>query len=383
MSEASSPVVPPPATPPPRAPARAMRRRQALWNEYKRTWYFFRRNTLALIGLGIILLFVGIAIYAYTLPIPWNGLVQYCATSDNTVTCAHEVCTYTPPQTPPGPNCYATPTGYAAFIAPTVSVHGLGPLPFGSLTVSGGSIPYFYNIYNGLLRGTDWSLFISVSIVLGGALIGLLLGAVAGYLGGWGDEVIMRITDIFLSIPFILWVIIVVSVVSTVIGSSVSVSYLGIYLLIIALMAIWWPTYTRIIRAQVLIVREQKFVEAARASGAKNGRIILHHIIPNSMYPMLVQMSLDVGTIPLLIGALIFLGFKLFPSQYFPEWGDMSANAVNTTLVQTMFTSCSVGLCAIPWWQILFPGLAIFLFALSVNLFSDGLRDALDPRMRR
>ncbi len=356
-----------------------------MWNEYKRTWYFFRRNTLAMVGLGIILAFVIVAVYAIATPVPWNALTLYCGTSGGTVSCANEVCTYTPPAAPPGPNCYATPNGFPAFVAPTISLStlSLGPLPFGSLSTTDGGTPYFYNIFDGLLRGTDWSLFISLSVVAGGALIGLLLGAVSGYMGGLVDETIMRLTDIFLSIPFILWVIIVVAVVSTDLGSVISASYLSIYILIVALMAVWWPTYTRIVRGQVLVVREQKYVEAARASGAKRGRIILRHIVPNSVYPVFVQMSLDVGTIPLLIGTLIFLGFKLFPTVYFPEWGDMAANAVNPFLITGIFDDCVIGLCTIPWWQLFFPGIVIFLFAISVNLFSDGVRDALDPRMRR
>jgi len=144
----------------------------------------------------------------------------------------------------------------------------------------------------------------------------------------------------------------------------------------------WWPFYARLVRGQVLIVREQKYVEAARASGASSGRIVTRHIIPNSMYPVLVSVSLDVGTIPLLTGAIIFIGIQIYPSIYFPEWGSITAVAA-LNVIGLFLGQCETGPCILPWWQLFFPGLAVFLFAISVNFLSDGLRDALDPRLRR
>jgi peptide/nickel transport system permease protein len=369
----------------------------------KRTWYFFRRNTLALIGLGILLAIVFVAIYAIFTPVPWNTMTVYCGTGFSPtnlpgpgnanglctgVTGEPIVCTYNGIASP-GPGCYATPVGYQGFVAPTLSLTSFnaGPLPFGSLTTSGGAFASFFNMYQGLLRGADWTLFISVSIVAAGAAIGLLLGAIAGFAGGWVDEAIMRLVDIFLSIPQILFVIIVVAVISTDLTSaSFNVSFIRVYLLIIAFVVVWWPFYTRIVRGQVLVVREQRFVEAAKASGAKKRRIIMRHIIPNSVYPVFVQMSLDVGTIPLILGALVYLGFQIFPSVTagsFPEWGSISATAIDPTVLGTILFSCEGGTCIIPWWQLFFPGLALFTFSISVNLFSDGIRDALDPRLRR
>ena len=144
----------------------------------------------------------------------------------------------------------------------------------------------------------------------------------------------------------------------------------------------WWPIYTRIVRSQVIVAREQKFVEAARASGARSGRIIGKHIIPNSLFPVFVQMSLDVGTIPLLIGTIVFLGFHLFPTPYFPEWGTLSALGVQS--VESIFVQCQgSSTCTFPWWQVVFPSGMLFLFAISVNFLGDGLRDSLDPRLRR
>ncbi len=374
------------------------RRRAARIAQAKRTWYFLRRNTLALIGLGVILIMIGVAIWALFIPIPWYDMTRYCGTNQSsgepssclTSTTIPTICTYPAGQPIPHPGCYQTPDGYPSVIAPTVSLTSLsgGPLPLGSLTI----VPeeqYFFNPYQGLLRGSDWSLTIALSIVSGGALIGLLLGAISGFFGGAVDEGLMRLVDIFLSIPQILFVIVVVSVITI---STPSLFGLGptntrIFLLIVGFLITWWPFYARIVRGQVLVVREQKYVEAARASGASRGRIILRHIVPNSVYPVFIQMSLDVGTIPLLLGALVYLGFSnIFPSPQFPEWGAIAANSVAGTsglLVDFLATCQLQSGCIIPWWQILIPGLVLFAFAISVNFLSDGIRDALDPRLRR
>jgi peptide/nickel transport system permease protein len=180
--------------------------------------------------------------------------------------------------------------------------------------------------------------------------------------------------------------IITVLVLSAVFGGSIPSSYGRIAILMGAFIITWWPIYTRIVRGQVLVTREQKYVEASKASGARSGRILARHIIPNSLYPIFVQMSLDVGAIPLLLGALVFLGFHIFPSPYFPEWGAMSALAVTQlpSLMDACFFDIAINVaCSFPWWQLLYPGLIIFMFAISVNFLSDGLRDALDPRLRR
>lgn len=486
----------------PDSPPSSGKRRNPRLDQYKRTWYFLRRNTLALIGLGVILFFIAVAIFATTQPIPYYALTKYCATNQtnpNTYTSftpaipialatnglangtysfqvsavkgltatpasgsfqvsgaprvvtinftvtpittlpsgpsgltsalAHSdagppyysvtfienglpgsvlglqgwsvttndttapgciagfpaVCTYPSGSSPPGPNCYQTPQASPSVIGPTLTARPLsiGPLPLGALTLSAGS-PYFFNTAEGLLRGSDWSLLISFSIVVLGALIGLLLGAISGFFGGVVDETLMRLVDIFLSIPQILFVIVVVAVVSTsfqTIG-GLDVPDTKIFLLIIAFLVTWWPFYARVVRGQVLVVREQKYVEAARASGSGKGRIVLKHIVPNSVYPVFIQMSLDVGTIPLFLGSLVFLGFLIFPSLDFPEWGSIAALSVND--LQGFLVTCQVaGGCVIPWWQIAFPGLVLFMFAISVNFLSDGLRDALDPRLRR
>ncbi|MCI4318399.1 MAG: ABC transporter permease [Thermoplasmata archaeon] len=350
--------------------------------QFKRTWYFLSRNTLALVGLGIILFFVAVAAYSFVYNAPSDSLSTYCASSSvqgSNASCIN-VCTWTtdaPPTTIP-PNCSPILSNSPGFVAPTFNLAHLqgGPLPLGSLTVDSSS-PYFYSIFAGLVKGAPWSLGISAGIVSAGALIGLMLGSLAGYKGGLADEAIMRFTDIFLSIPGLLLVLVLLAV----LGGSIPTLTGRILLLMGAFIITWWPFYTRIVRGQVLVTREQKYVEASRASGAKSGRIILRHIVPNSLFPVFVQMSLDVGSIPLSLGGLAFLGFHLFPTQFFPEWGTLSALSVQ--VLPTTVQYCEVATCVFPWWQILFPGLTVFLFAISVNFLSDGLRDALDPRLRR
>ena len=403
--------------PPPAIPVRKARPHPRL-DSAKRSWYFFRRNSLAMIGLSILIVIALFATYAVSQPIPWYRMQLICATdygplndnsdyphnySTSALGGCPYVCTY---EVTPPPNAnqfcgglwYKTPSdiseghSFASFVAPTVSLNPLtaGPLPLGALGgVQGASIDTasIYNLYTGLLRGADWSLMFSVGIVGLGALIGLMVGAVAGYFGGVIDDLLMRLVDIFLSIPVILFVVVVVSVTTLTVSNIGGLGTANTKLLMVVLgfAAVWWPFYGRLVRGQVLVVREQKYIEAARASGASRGRILARHIIPNSVYPIFIQFSLDVGTIPLLIGSLAYLGFgpELFPNRgIFPEWGNLAQLGVSS--IQSVLQTCTdPSGCVIPWWQLFFPGLMLFLFAISVNLLSDGLRDAFDPRLRR
>ncbi len=379
----------------------------------QRTWYFFRRNTLAIIGLGILLGISGVALYSIALPLPWTSAPIWCATdygpADNlsgypgnyTQVCPTTgpiVCTYevTPPPNAGNfcgdlwyPDIVRAGISFPSIVAPTttISPFSAGPLPLGGLSISSASRTPMYDVAGLLARGADWSLLFSVSIVGLGAVIGLLIGAVAGFYGGLVDDILMRFVDIFLSIPTILFVIVVVAVLAVNLPSSTGGDVaVKIPAMILGFTLVWWPFYARVVRGQVLVVREQKYVEASFASGSTKRRTLVHHIIPNSVYPVFIQFSLDVGTVPLLIGTLVYLGFGslLFPSTPFPEWGSVAATAV-TDLQGDFLNSCytpATG-CVIPWWQLLFPGIALFLFAISVNLLSDGLRDALDPRLRR
>jgi len=345
-----------------------------------------------MVGLGIIVFLVILALYALTQPYPWTNLTNYCSyTPGAGSSCAvgeASVCVYSPGTVAPAPGCYQTPSQFPSFIPPTFTLtpFATGPLPLGSFlsSVANPGSVQFFNLYQGIVRGADWSLTLSVSIVGTTAIIGLLVGAISGYFGGLVDEVLMRFTDVMLSIPQLLFILITVAVVSqlAVFGDSL-VTRMG--LLVLAFVIVAWPLYARIVRGQVLVTREQKFVEAAKASGASAGRIVRKHIIPNSVYPVFIQMSLDVGNVPLTLGALVFLGFTaIFPSTTFPEWGSLSALSVNPHVLTSILVNSELGIPVyVPWWMMLFPGIMLFMFAISVNFLSDGLRDALDPRLRR
>jgi peptide/nickel transport system permease protein len=379
--EISSPSPPKgPRSEPPGAKGSAYRARV---DQFKRTWHVLKQNTLAMIGLGLLLFFVVVALGSFFYPAPSESMTLYCGSYLSTATNCVKVCTYAAPELSPGAGCYLVSALESSLVPPTVTLSpfSLGPLPLGSLAPIPGN-GLFYNIEAGLIKGAPWSLGISVAVVGSGALIGMLLGAVSGFNGGTVDEVIMRITDIFLSIPGLLLVLVLLAVLSTALGNSLS--FLGrVGVLVVAFVVTWWPIYTRLVRGQALVVREQKYVEAAKAGGASSGRILRKHILPNVTFPVLVQFSLDVGTVPLLLGVIVFLGFPIWPSTPFPEWGTLSAISVEN--LETFVLNCATPgvTCTFPWWQILFPGLTVFLFAISVNFFADGLRDALDPRLRR
>ncbi|MGA9839936.1 MAG: ABC transporter permease [Thermoplasmata archaeon] len=340
-----------------------------------------------MVGLVLLILFGVLLVVSVFYNAPATSMPLYCGTfyggeqnyPVGTCTGAGTViCTYPVGEQPPAPNCYPTDPGNPSFVGPTLSYHQLGPLPLGSLATDPAS-GTFYNLYSGLLKGSQWSISISVAIVGVGAVVGLLLGAWAGMAGGLVDETIMRITDVFLSVPQLLLVLVLIIVLEPIpVFSSIS-GRIGV--VVIGFAITWWPFYTRIVRAQVIVVREQKYVEAARASGASMARILRKHIVPNSMFPVFVQLALDVGTIPLVIGSIVFLGVPLWTGgSVFPEWGTIAASSVSPYVISDLLFSASS---YFPWWQILFPGLILFLFAISVNFFSDGLRDALDPRLRR
>lgn len=211
--------------------------------------------------------------------------------------------------------------------------------------------------FSRVVLATPLDLQISMLVVGSALIIGIILGIIAGFKGGWIDELIMRVTDIFLSIPGLILAI----AFSAALGG-------GIVNVMIALIIVWWPGYTRIIRAQTLSIRESLYIEAARAVGSKTGRIIFRHVLPNALAPVLVNSTLDLGSVIIVAAALGYLGLGQPPP--WPEWGRLIADGQNTVLRGE-------------WWLATFPGLAILVTSLSFNLVGDGLRDILDPRLRR
>lgn len=204
-----------------------------------------------------------------------------------------------------------------------------------------------------VIVGARPALMIPIGVVLFAVLIGAPLGAIAGYKGGWLDEVIMRITDLFLAFPSLLLAMAIVSAIGR-----------GLDKAAIALVISWWPWYTRIARGVAVGLRERYFVEAAQAAGVSDARIIIRHILPNTISPILVQATIDLGTVILAMGGLAFLGLGTQPPA--PDWGLMVSEGREYILNQ--------------WWVATYPGLAIFVVVLAFNLLGDTLRDIFDPR---
>jgi len=207
-----------------------------------------------------------------------------------------------------------------------------------------------------VLYGTRISLLGSLIAVAMGLLIGVPLGLMAGYYGGFIDEIIMRIVDMFLSFPPLL----LAMAIAAFLGPSLQNA-------ILALIIAWWPWYTRLIRGQVVSIKEREFVRAAHAIGTPSWQIMFKHILPNCISPIIVQASMDLGGIILTLAALSFLG--LGAQAPTPEWGLM------LTTSRKYFLNA--------WWYSTFPGMAIFITVLSFNLLGDGLREILDPKTKK
>jgi len=206
-----------------------------------------------------------------------------------------------------------------------------------------------------ILWGTSISLQIGMLVVATAMGIGVPLGAIAGFFGGRIDDVIMRLTDLFLAFPSILLAL----AVAAALGPSITNA-------MVAIAITWWPWYTRIVRGMTLSLKEEKFVEAARSLGASKARLIFKHILPNCITPVIVNGTLDIGYAILATAALSFLGVGAQPPL--PEWGLM----------------VSTGRIYMPtrWWLSTFPGLAILVTVLGFNLVGDAIRDVMDPRLR-
>jgi peptide/nickel transport system permease protein len=246
----------------------------------------------------------------------------------------------------------------APLIAPLPGDAGAATHPFAVLRAPSaqhwfGTDQVGRDILSRVMYGARVSPLIAVAVIAIACAVGIPLGIAAGYFGGWLDDVIMRITDIFLAFPALLLALALASVLPASLTS-----------LTIAIAATWWPWYARLIRGQAASVAGRPFVESCRALGLSRRRIIFRHILPNAITPLIVQVSLDVGGVILTASALSFLG--LGAQDPTPDWGLMVAEG------QSYFTS--------DWWVVTFPGLAILITAFAFNLLGDGMRDLLDPR---
>jgi peptide/nickel transport system permease protein len=212
------------------------------------------------------------------------------------------------------------------------------------------------DLYQAIMSAIRVDLWYSLLIVLAGAAAGTIVGVLAGYVGGYIEEALMRFADIFLSIPYLPFAI----AVAFVLGRALDDVSL-------ALAIVWWPLYARYAYGQALSVKENAYIEAARASGVGSWGIMLRHVVPNVLTPIFVQISLDLGTVVQVFAALTFIGFAS-GNPLLPELGTLISNGFPYAV-------------AAPW-VVFFPGMAILIFAIGMNLLGDGLRDALDPKSR-
>jgi peptide/nickel transport system permease protein len=211
------------------------------------------------------------------------------------------------------------------------------------------------DVFSRVLYGGRVSLPVAAVVVLLATLFGTLYGGLAGFGGTWLDEASMRLVDMVLAFPSL----ILAMAIAAALGPSIQNSML-------ALLLVWWPPYARVARGQVLGLKRRDFVAAARALGMSEQRILLRHILPNALAPAFVLTSMDFGNAIIITAALSFLGLGAVPPT--PEWGAMVAEG--RELVQQ-------------WWISTFSGVAIFSVAMACNFIGDGLRDAVDPRLRR
>jgi peptide/nickel transport system permease protein len=288
-------------------------------------WKRFRKHKLAMAGAVVLLLMVLIAIFAHQLaPYDPNGIDE-----------VHW-------QGNPLPPCFQD--------ALHCGGHSLGTDENGR------------DLLSRLMFGARISLTVGVAAVIMELFIGTLLGAVAGYYGGWVDYFIMRLTDVFLSIPLLPLLLTLTGIVA----ASSSKASLGFGVIVVIIGGLSWPGVARLVRASYLSLREREYTEAARALGNGDARIMLRHLLPNAIAPIIVQATLDVANVIVLESTLSFLGFGIQPPT--ASWGNMLANAESNL--------------EIAWWAAVFPGLCILLTVLAINYIGDGLRDALDPNMR-
>jgi len=227
------------------------------------------------------------------------------------------------------------------------------------------------DVLSDILHGTKYALYVGVVVTAITMAIAILVGAIAGYFGGWIDNVLMRITEVFLVFPSLLFILVFVRVLTLGSGAGSSINLLGISIpigltIVVLVLAIFnWPGDARMIRGEFLRVRELEFVEAEKALGASNRRIIFRHILPNILSSIIVVASLTVAYAILLEAGVSFLGFGDVNTM---TWGQILENNFSDA--------------RIVWWALVFPGIAILITVFGFNLLGDGLSDALNPRLR-
>ena len=291
--------------------------------EFKYTLYRIIRNPSAIIGFALLFIFVTVAIFAPLIAPPKYAHNPYMMPHKG----------FSPTPKPPS----------------QTSIFG---------TTSGQ-----YDIFYGVVWGTRTAFKIGLFVVVIAGVIGISLGAVSGYYGGLIDEILMRITDIIWAIPLL------------VLAMAIVVAFgRGLDKIMIALAMVQWRWYVRVIRSEILTLRDQDFVHAAKLMGVSDVKIIVRHILPNAIYPVLIMSSMDMGSMVITASFMSFIGLGA-PKGY-SDWGQMVALARNYI----------VGPADDPlrfWYTIVIPGGCIILFVLAWNLIGDAMRDAFDPKLRR
>ena len=288
-----------------------------LWAD---TWRRLKRNKLAIVGMWIIIVFIAV------------GSVEEIAALAGTYVAPYD------------PNA----TNYA------LSPQGLGSPP--SLAHPFGTDYLGRDVFSRVLVATRISMLVGVIAVAIALSIGLILGPISGYYGGWVDSVIMRTADVFFAFPFILFVLLLLTVLPPGFGS-----------VFIAIGILGWATYARLNRGSVLSVKAMEYVEAARAQGASDWRIIFRHVLPNTMAPVYVAIAMGIGGAITTEAALAFLGLGIQPPN--ASWGKMIAD--NLTY-----------LAAGSWWMLAFPSFFLVVTVFGFISFGNGLRDATDPKLK-
>jgi peptide/nickel transport system permease protein len=296
----------------------------------QRAWKRFIRNRTALIGLFVVAVLSLLAIFAR--PVTLAGMTVQ----------PFSLAPYDPTTI-----MYMTPESSAGVYDSPTADHPMG-------TDGNGR-----DLFSRVLYGGRYSISIGFVVVAFAFSFGLVYGAISGYYGGWVDEILMRIVDTVYAFPALILALIIVAILGG-----------GYWQLVAAFVLPGWVTYARLIRGEVLTIKENEYVMAAKALGARDHSVIFRHIVPNAMPPMIVVATLNIGTVVIGVAALGFLGLGMPPGS--AEWGTM--------LDQTRETLIQGPEGAIPWWATVFPGGAIFLFVMAMNMIGDGVNDAFDAQ---
>jgi peptide/nickel transport system permease protein len=303
-------------------------------------------NPLSVLGIIIIIGFISVGIFAHSLaPAPNANWDPYNIPRDG----------FRPEPKPPGTvwekNTPARIPAWYALTGHDEWVHLLG--------TTGGQ----YDIWYAMVWGTRTALIAGTFVVGISAVFGILVGAIAGYFGGWVDEVLMRIVEIFVVFPSLVAVLVLSSILVPIFGRS-------IWPAVIALIVFGWMGYARLLRGDILSNKERDYVMAAKASGAKDSLIILRHVMPNAIFPTLVILSLDMGSVVLSFAALSFLGVGV--EAGYADWGQIVSFARDYIISLDTY-----------WYVIVYPAVALLLYGLGWNLLGDAMRDILDPKLRK